>query len=202
MICNVIILDFSLKADIFYFPPSGAYIQFGYYCSTKLLLGPLEQLFEVTCYPQYFGNLTFSVPKNQDAATIFCVTNTTYYYNKIALGITWAVPCNRVSECSDGSDEYGCKFPIWLIPSLLCGAGTILCITLFVHLYKSIKRTWKKKMQFQFRNSHLSIGIEKLYNTAVLIENGDVDRIHQIYCQEVEINGGEGAALCHLKVMG
>ena len=57
-------------------------------------------------------------------------------------------------------------------------------------------------MQFQFQNSHLSSESEKLYKTAVLIESGDLDKIHQMYCKEVEINGGEGAALCHLKVMG
>ena len=56
-------------------------------------------------------------------------------------------------------------------------------------------------MQFQFRNSYTSIESEKLYKIAVLIENEDVEKIHQMYCQEVENNGGEGGALCYFKVM-
>ena len=57
-------------------------------------------------------------------------------------------------------------------------------------------------MQFQFQNSHLSIESEKLYKTAVLIDRGDVDKVHEMYCEEVEIHGGEGGATCHLKVRG
>ena len=121
-------------------------------------------------------------------------------------GFTWAVPCNRLVECDDGKDEFGCEFPEWLIPSLLSGAGAVLIITLFVHLYKSIKRTWKKKMQyrnsrFPIQRPNISMEIERLYKTAVLIESGDVDKIHKIYCQELENNGGEGEATCFLKVM-
>ena len=173
-------------------------LRFRYKCNTsELLLGPADQhLYEVSCNPIYYENLTFSAPKNQDAATIFCNSNLNYYY-----GITWAVPCNSIPECIDRRDEFGCEFPPWLIPSLLSGAGAVLCITLFVYLYKSMKSTWKKKMQFQFQNSHLSIEAEKLYKIAVLIESGDVNKIHQLYCQEVEDNGGEGGALCYLKVM-
>ena len=115
--------------------------------------------------------------------------------------MNWATPCNNFKECYDGSDEMGCEFSTWLIPTLLCGVGAVVCISLFVHLHKSIKRTWKKKMQFQFRNLHLSIETEKLYKTAVLIENGNVDQIHRMYCQEVENNGGVAEALCHLKVI-
>ena len=164
------------------------------------MLGPADQLYEVGCYPDYYENHTFSAPKNQDAATIFCNKNVTHNGLNI-LGITWAVPCNSVPECAYGSDEIGCEFPPWLVPSLLSGAGAVLCITLFVYLHKSIQITWKQKMQFQFQNSHLSSESEKLYKTAVLIESGDVDKIYQMYCQEVENNGGEGGALCHLKVM-
>jgi hypothetical protein len=179
--------------------------RFGYWCNTnELLLEPLDQLYEVRCYPHYYENLRFSAPKNQDAATILCKKNNTAYQTSLGftLGITWAVPCNTVPECVDGSDEFGCEFPAWLIPSLLSGAGSVLFITLFVHLYISIKRTWKKKLQFQFQNSHLSTETEKLYKTAVLIESGNVDQIYKMYCQEVENHGGEGEALCHLKVMG
>ena len=56
-------------------------------------------------------------------------------------------------------------------------------------------------MRFQFRSSHISIESEKLYRIAVLIENKDVEKIHQMYCQEVENNEGEGGALCYFKVM-
>jgi hypothetical protein len=187
-----------------YFLPSGELFRFGYLCNTtELLLEPLNQLYEVRCRPYYYENLTFSAPKNQDAATILCMKNKTDYWVTLGfnLGITWAVPCNTVPECVDGSDEFGCEFPPWLIPSLLSGAGSVLCITLFVHLHKSIKRTWKKKMQFPFQNLHLSIESEKLYKTAVLIESGNVDQIHRMYCQEVENNGGQAEALCHLKVI-
>ena len=179
--------------------------RFGYLCNTnELLLEPLDQLYKVRCYPHYYENLTFSAPKNQDAPTILCKKNNTAYSQTslgFTLGITWAVPCNTVPECVDGSDEFGCEFTPWLIPSLLSVAGSVLFITLFAHLHKSIKRTWKKKMQFQFRNSHLSNASEKLYKTAVLIESGNVDQIHKMYCEELENHGGEGQALCHLKVM-
>ena len=161
-----------------------------------------QQLYEVSCSPIYYKNLTFTAPKNQDAATIFCKSNLGWFF-----GYTWAVPCNSVPECylddpNDPDDEFGCKFPAWLIPSLLSGAGAVLLITLFVYLYKSIKSSWKKTMHFQFRSSHLSIETEKLYRTAVLIESGNVEQIHKMYCQEVENHGGEGEALCYLKVMG
>ena len=170
-------------------------MRFPYKCNTsELLLGPADQhLYDVSCNPIYYENLTFSAPKNEDAATIFCSLN---------YGTTLAVPCNSVPECGDGSDETGCEFPPWLIPSLLSGAGAVICITLFVYLNKSIKSTWKKKMHFQFQNSHLSIETEKLYKTAVLIESGNVEQIHNMYCKEVENHGDEGGALCHLKVMG
>ena len=191
------ILNFSSEAQIYYFPPNRDLFRFRYKCNTTELYEPAEQqLYEVSCNPIYYGNLTFSAPKNQDAATILCNSNLNYFY-----GITWAVPCNSVPECIDKSDEFGCEFPTWLIPSLLSGAGVVLCITLFVYLYKSIKSKWKKKMYFQFRNSHLSIETEKLYKTAVLIESGNIEEIHNMYCQEVENHGGEGGALCYLKVI-
>ena len=198
--CNVSVLDFSWYAVIFYFSPSGELFRFGYLCNTnELLLEPLNQLYEVHCYPHYYENLTFSAPKNQDAATILCIAN-----DNSDLGSTWAIPCNNITECDDGSDETGCKFSAWLIPSLLCGSGAVLGITLFVYLHKSIKSKWKKIMQSRssFQRAHHSIESEKLYKTTILIESGDVDKIHKLYCQEMENNGGEGEAMCHLKVMG
>ena len=155
----------------------------------------------MSCYPRYKTNQTFIAPKNQDSGTILCKKT-----NENTVGFTWSVPCNQFVECDDEKDEYGCEFPPWLIPSLLSGTGVILIITLFVHLYISIRTIWKKKMQyrssrFSIQRSNISIESEKLYKIAVLIENGDVDKIHEIYCQELENHGGEGEATCYLKVM-
>ena len=150
------------------------------------------------CYPRYKTNQTFIAPQNQDAATILCQKT----INENNVGFAWSIPCNQFVECDDGRDEFECEFPPWLIPSLLSGAGSVLCITLFVHLHNSIKITWKKKMiNRKIQRQYLSIESEKLYKIAVLIENGDVEKIHQMYCQEVENNGGEGGALCYFKVM-
>ena len=173
-------------------------ISFQYVCNTTAL-EVSDRQYEFRCYPKYHTNQTFSAPKNQDAATILCIAN-----DNSDLGSTWAIPCNNIRECDNGSDEDGCKFPAWLIPSLLCGSGAVLGITLFVYLHKSIKSKWKKIMQSRssFQRAHLSIESEKLYKTTILIESGDVDKIHKLYCQEMENNGGEGEAMCHLKVMG
>ena len=190
----ITISDFSIDAKILYSTPTGENLSFDYNCSsTEGMTGDTE----VVCYPIYNTIQTFFAPQNQDAATILCRKTNGYFQ----LAIGYAIPCNGIPECDNGSDEFGCKFPKWLIPSLLCGAGAVLCITLFVYLDKSIKIRWKKKMRFQFRSSHISIESEKLYRIAVLIENGDVEKIHQMYCQEVENNGGEGGALCYFKVM-
>ena len=194
-----------MTAEIDYFTQNGEIIYFFYNCTTtELLLELVDHQYEVSCYPDYnmYTNQTFIAPQNQDAATMLCTIDA---FNNDD-GITWAVPCNKISECANGSDETGCEFPSWLIPSLLCGAGAVLFITLFVYLHNSIKSTWKKKMQFRKSNlsiqrSYPSINSEKLYKTAVLIEKGDVDRIHKMYCEEVENNGSEGGATCHLKVM-
>ena len=58
---------------------------------------------------------------------------------------------------------------------------------------------YRKSRTFIQRPS-LSIESEKLYKTAVLTESGDVKKIHKMYCEEVENYGGEGGAICHLKV--
>ena len=196
--------DSSFTANIFYYPQTGGNLKFNYNCNTsELLLGVTnQQQYEVFCSPVYHTNQTFIAPKEQDSGTILCKKQTDNYL----LGITWAVPCNHDVECDDERDEFGCQFPVWLIPSLLSGAGAVLIATLFVYLCKSIKSTWKKKMQyrntrFPIQRQHISVELEKSYRMAVLIENGDVDKIHEMYCQELENHGGEGEATCYLKVM-
>ena len=154
------------------------------------------------CYPRYKTNQTFIAPQNQDAATILCQKT----INENNVGFAWSIPCNQFVECDDGRDEFECEFPPWLIPSLLSGAGVALIITLFVHLYISIRNVWKKKMQyrrsrFSIQRPNISIESEKLYKIAVLIECGDLDKIHEMYCQELENLGGEGEAVCYFKVM-
>ena len=175
---------------------TGETIKYSYNCNTTELSQGVAK-YEAICYPDYNTIQTFSVPKSQDSATILCER----YNNYFQLALAFAIPCNLNPECYDGSDEFGCEFPEWLIPSLFGLAGAVLCTTHLVYLHKSIKSTWKKKMQFQFRNSHLSIESEKLYKIAVLIERGDVKKIHEIYCQEVVNNGDEKGALCHFKVI-
>ena len=121
--------------------------------------------------------------------------------------MTWATPCNNIAECYDWSDEIGCEFSTWLIPTLLGGAGAVLYISLFLHLYKSIQGTWKKiirsrKSRLSIQRPYLSIESEKLYKTTVLLDSGDVNKIHTMFFQEVEKYGGQGGATCHLKVTG
>ena len=162
-----------------------------------------QQQYEVSCYPVYNTNQTFIAPKTQDSGTILCKTIDDI---NDRIGITWAVPCNRMVECHDGRDEFGCEFPEWLIPSLLSGAGAVLNTTLLIHLYRSIKSTWKKKMHnkkstLTIQRPQISMELEKLFKIAVLVENGDICKIHEMYCQELENHGGEGKATCYLKVM-
>ena len=158
-------------------------------------------MYKVSCYPVYYKNKTFLAPNIQDSATILCKIDSIEGF-----GITWATPCNNIQECDDRNDEIGCEFPVWLIPCLLSVAGSLLCISLFVYLYKSIGSSWRKKMRYRksrlsIQRSQISIEAEKLYKIAVLIESGDIDNIRKMYFHEVENNGGEGGATCHLKVI-
>ena len=200
----ITIPDFSRWAKISYLTQTRTTITFSYNCRT--ILEATDQQYEVACNPSYDTNQAFFAPRNQDAATILCKANNLQITDTLVGGNTWAIPCNNNPECDDRSDEFECEFPTWLIPSLLCGAGAVLCVTLFVYLYKSIKSEWKKKMKyrnsrFSIQRSHLSIESEKLYKTAVMIEKEDTDKIHKMYCQELENNGGEGGAICYFKVI-
>lgn len=52
------------------------------------------------------------------------------------------------------------------------------------------------------QRSQLFIESEKSYKIAELIESGDIDKIHKMYCDAVEAYGGEGGATCYFKVIG
>ena len=108
---------------------------FRYNCTTsELLVGVTDH--EFFCFPVYNTNQKFIAPKTQDSGTILCKKKYDNLVDNYGIGITWAVPCNQIAECHDGSDELGCEFPDWLVPSILSAAGAVLNITLFVHLYK------------------------------------------------------------------
>ena len=119
--------------------------------------------------------------------------------------ITWAVPCNNIEECLDGSDENWCKFSSWLVPGILCGAGAVLFVTLFVFLYKFSKNDWNKLMQDRTWRlavkSPISDEINKLYLIAKFTNNKDVLKVRNILAKEIGIHKNEGRAICCLKVI-
>ena len=119
--------------------------------------------------------------------------------------VVWAVPCNNIKECLDSSDEKGCNFSSWLVPSLLCGAGAVLFVTLFVFLYKFSKNDWKKLMQDRTWRlavkSSISDQTNKLYLIAMFTRKEGVLKVCNILSKEIESHRNEGRAVCCLKVI-
>ena len=112
----------------------------------------------------------------------------------------YAVPCNGIQECSDGSDESNCKFPPWVLPCTLAGTIIFLFSTLLLYLWNflnDVVRDLTARIPQTTENVH---GYHRLFHIATSVEKEDVKEIKLIYDKEIVIHGNEAIAICCLKV--
>ena len=111
----------------------------------------------------------------------------------------WAVPCNGVPECGDGRDEMNCQMPNWVLEFVLLGIVCVLCLTLFIYLSYYVEHTIIDKNDIISSFSELNL-TKRILDIAILVEQGNIDNIHEFYDKEVERHGNEANAICCLKV--
>ena len=112
--------------------------------------------------------------------------------------MTWATPCDGNGECIDGSDEEGCKTPIWILAMILFGVGFLLVVTLFLYSFKSIYEAVRNISCIEEIPNNSSKN-EQLH-IAILTEKNEIKMIEQLFRNEVKIQGNEGEAICTFKV--
>ena len=113
----------------------------------------------------------------------------------------YAVPCNGIQECSEGSDERDCQFPPWVLPCTLAGTIIVLFSTLLFYLWNflnDVVRDLTARIPQTNDNGHY--GYHKLFHIATSVEKEDVKEIRLIYDKEIVIHGNEAIAICCLKV--
>ena len=127
-----------------------------------------------------------------------------FFQDLSQFGITWATFCNNQVECYDGLDERDCKFSIWLIPSLVCGAAISLCFALSCYIIKKMKKSSNEILQDrQWRlitSQATDNRVTKLYRIATLTHKKDSNKIQHIFKTEVGTHKNEGEAICYYKV--
>ena len=107
-------------------------------------------------------------------------------------------------ECYDGLDERDCKFNVWLIPSLICGAAIFLCFTLVGFILKKVKKAgneiFQDKQWRSVTNQPIEKRVSKLFKIASLAHKKDPNEIQKISKIEIDTHQNEGEAICYLKV--
>ena len=122
------------------------------------------------------------------------------------VGTTWAIPCNKIKECLDKSDENGCELPIWLLPSILPGLLIVLCLTSYIFLNKHIRNevnTIKQDIRWRLatQNNPCSTRSKQLLNIAFWIETNNLQEIDNLFKKEMELHGNYGRTMCCFKVL-
>ena len=112
--------------------------------------------------------------------------------------MTWATPCDGNRECIDGSDEEGCKTPIWILALTLFGVGFLLVVTLFLYSFKSINEA-VRDISYDEEITNDSSKSKQLH-IAILTEKKEIKMIGQLFRNKVKIQGNEGEAICTFKV--
>ena len=113
----------------------------------------------------------------------------------------WAVPCNGVPECGDGRDEMNCQMPNWVFEIVLLGIVCVLCLTLFLYLSYYLKHTSIDKTVVLIPSSSRELNLaRRILDIALLVEEGNIDKIRELYDKEVETHGNEANTICCLKV--
>ena len=167
--------------------------------------------YKIECKPQYYNPWIipivpiFNVPKRSEDATIECrVAKNISVVDVSFASLVWAVPCNNIQECYDGEDENNCKFPFWIIPSILVGTGFVLCLAFATYLYKYSHQDWNNIMQDRrwrlATQQSTSKESEEAYKIALIAHGEDLAGIMNIFKTEVETHGSEARAICYLKV--
>ena len=110
----------------------------------------------------------------------------------------WAIPCNAVPECSDGRDEMNCQMQNWVLEIILVGIICLLCVTLFLYLSYYVEHT-AEKIVVIMPSSEQNLA-KRILHIAILIEEGNIDKIREFYDKEIETHGNEANAICCLKV--
>ena len=112
--------------------------------------------------------------------------------------MTWATPCDGNRECIDGSDEEGCKTPIWILALTLFGVGFLLVVTLFLYSFKSINEA-VRDISYDEEITNDSSKSKQLH-IAILTEKKEIKMIGQLFRNKVKVQGNEGEAICTFKV--
>ena len=112
--------------------------------------------------------------------------------------MTWATPCDGNRECIDGSDEEGCKTPIWILALILFGVGFLLVVTLFLYSFKGINEAVR---DFSYDEEIPNDSSKnKQLHIAILTEKNEIKMIEQLFRNEVMMKGNEGEVVCYFKV--
>ena len=113
----------------------------------------------------------------------------------------WAIPCNGVPECGDGRDEMNCQMPNWVLEFVLLGIVCVLCLTLFLYLSYYMEHTSIDNTVVLIPSSSRELNLaRRILDIAILVEEGNIDKIRELYDKEVETHGNEANTICCLKV--